>query len=349
MAGVISALGSRPVAARLGCSLFLGGAFVTLVAMLLPHPAEVQEGGYVVIAAFQVLVAAALLTLPMGRVDAWQPWFVAVSGILVVTAAVYMNGERFGGPPLFNEFFYVWPALYAGYFFRATALKSAVALTGIAHAGVLAAIGLDVGHAVTRWLITFSVVAGVALAAHALRRHVDKLVWRLREAMRTDLLTSVLNRRGFEEAFGVELQRLGRTGSPLSVVIGDVDAFKALNDRFGHAAGDAALKAVAGALRGGCRAVDVVARIGGEEFAILMPATRVKDAVATADRLRAAVSANTDPDGVPLTISFGVVTCTDPADADPDRLLRHADAALYAAKASGRDRSVAHADAPVSA
>jgi len=329
------------MAIRLGSSLFLGGAAVTVAVTLLPHPEQVATGGFWALAAVQLAVALGLLLLPSRLTATGLPWIVVIAGVLAVTAAIYLNGERHGGPPLFNELFYVWPALYAGYFFGRRRLAAALAVIAAAYAATLVMIALPMEAALMRWCVTVSVVCGVAGAASALRRHVDRLLQRLREAMRTDLLTEVLNRRGFEEAFGVELQRVARTGRPLCVLIGDVDRFKVLNDRFGHAAGDAALAAVAGALREGCRSVDVIARIGGEEFAILMPAAGLAHGCATADRLRAAVASLHDPAGEPLSISFGVTECPSSAHADPDRLLREADGALYAAKAAGRDRTVA--------
>jgi diguanylate cyclase (GGDEF)-like protein len=333
--GVLAAMRGRPVAVRLGASLFCAGALITVAAMLLPHPAEVDTRGYWVLACAQLALAGALLVLPVGR--RWQPPIVSGAGILAVSAAVYLNGERAGGPPLFNELFYMWPALYAGYFFRRRGLAGALALTAVAYLVVLIAIGTEPQLVLTRWTVTVSVVCGVAIAVFALRRSVDRLVARLRTATRTDLLTDVLNRRGFEEAFGTELARVRRTGEPLALALGDIDRFKALNDRFGHAAGDAALAAVAGALRESSRGTDVLARIGGEEFAIVMPGATLHDARVLADRLRMEVAEVRDPDGTPLTISFGLAECPSAEYADPDRMLREADRALYEAKALGRD------------
>jgi diguanylate cyclase (GGDEF)-like protein len=329
----------RSVEVRLGASLFLGGAVITATALLLPHPPQVDTSGYSLLVVAQVAMAVGLLALPLNR--RWHPPIVAGTGILVVTASIYFNGERAGGPPLFNELFYMWPALYAGYFFHRRALAGALAFTGAGYIGVLAAIGIAPQLAVARWMVTVSVVAGVAVAVFVLRRNVDRLVERLRAATRTDLLTDVLNRRGFEEAFGHELLRTRRTGAPLALALGDIDRFKAINDEFGHAAGDRALAAVASALREACRGTDVLARIGGEEFAVVMPHTGLEEATAGAERLRAAVGSVTDPDGTPLSISFGVAVCASEDEADADRLLSTADQALYAAKAGGRDRVVA--------
>ena len=327
------------MAVHLGASLFAGGAVITALAMVVPHPDEVDERGFWGMAVVQLLFVALLLLKPRGRGDRALPALVTFAGIALVTAAVYFNGESRGGPPLFNEFYYVWPALYAGYFFDARWLAAAMGTTAAAYAAVLLAVDVTQQIAVTRWIVAISSVVGLAAAAHVLRRQRDRLVYRLRQAVRTDPLTTVLNRRGFDEAFGRELERLARTEYPLSVLVGDVDHFKDINDRFGHGAGDEALAAVGETLQEEVRLVDTVARIGGEEFALLLPATDAQGAFEAAERLRAAVSHVRDPEGRGLTISFGAVTCFARCTTS-DELLAAADAAMYEAKAAGRDRTV---------
>ena len=331
--------GDGRTAVHLGASLFAGGALITILAIALPHPAEVDEAGYWAMAAVQLLFVALLLVKPRGRGDRALPALVTFAGIVLVSLAVYFNGERHGGPALFNEFFYVWPALYAGYFFTPRWLAAALAATAGAYGVVLLAIDISEQIAVTRWVVAISSVTGLATAAQVLRRQRDRLVDRLRQAVRTDPLTTVLNRRGFDEAFVRELERLARTDSPLSVLVGDVDHFKGINDRFGHGAGDDALAAVGVTLQEEVRLVDTVARIGGEEFALLLPATDAEGAFEAAERLRAAVSQVRDPEGGRLTISFGAVTCFARCTTS-DELLAAADSAMYEAKAAGRDRTV---------
>jgi diguanylate cyclase (GGDEF)-like protein len=184
-------------------------------------------------------------------------------------------------------------------------------------------------------------VAGVTVALHMLRRHIDRLLGQLRDVARTDALTQLLNRRGFEERFELELERARRTGDPLTLLVGDLDRFKELNDRFGHAAGDATLASVAQTLGASARTIDTVARVGGEEFALLLPATDAEGGLEAAERLRLSVSRTVGEDGAPLTISFGVAQATHD-DETPPSLMLAADTALYAAKAAGRNRSVVH-------
>ncbi len=168
----------------------------------------------------------------------------------------------------------------------------------------------------------------------------------LRRALCQDHLTGVLNRRRFFELGAEECVIALRSGRPLSVAMVDADRFKAINDHFGHAAGDAVLCALASTLRACAReGVDHVARLGGEEFAVLMPGLDAKAAVAAAERLRAAVAGLSVPvhglDGMPaevkFTASFGVAE-TGLGVADANSLLRVADRALYAAKAAGRNQ-----------
>jgi diguanylate cyclase (GGDEF)-like protein len=335
-------LGRQAVRVRIGAFLFLGGAAITAVATVAPHSAQLDMLGFLVVAMLQVVCGLVVLTLPARlRGGSWIPPATVMAGVLAVTAAVYFNGERVGGHPGFNEFFYVWPAFYIGYFFKPRGIAVSVALIGAAYAGVLSAIGATGAQAFTRWIVTLSVVAGVTVALHMLRRHIDRLLGQLRDAARTDALTQLLNRRGFEERFALELERARRTGDPLTLLVGDLDRFKELNDRFGHAAGDATLVSVAQTLGSSARTIDTVARVGGEEFALLLPATDAEGGLGAAERLRLGVSRTVGEDGAPLTISFGVAQATHDHETPPSLMLA-ADTALYAAKAAGRNRSVVH-------
>jgi diguanylate cyclase (GGDEF)-like protein len=164
----------------------------------------------------------------------------------------------------------------------------------------------------------------------------------LRSLTITDSLTGTLNRRGFDERLQAELIRAVRSGEPLSVLMIDVDHFKRYNDEFGHPAGDAALQQAADALRECCRGSDSVSRYGGEEFAVILPATDAGGCESMAERVRLAV-AGLEHVERPITVSVGAATAplsvmTDlPSTATS--LLAAADGALYRAKAAGRDRS----------
>jgi len=157
----------------------------------------------------------------------------------------------------------------------------------------------------------------------------------------TDPLTELLNRRAFDERLRTALASALRYRRPLSLVIADLDHFKRVNDEHGHAAGDAVLREFAGMLRRGSRSVDVVARIGGEEFAIIMPEIGAAHAREYAERLRAETARQLRSEGGAITASFGVAAAAD-VGYDLHRLAEAADAALYRAKKAGRNRVECH-------
>ena len=162
----------------------------------------------------------------------------------------------------------------------------------------------------------------------------DRLTLQLELQAMHDSLTGSLNRRGFNAAIEQEMSRATRYHRPLSLLIVDVDRLKEINDRWGHAGGDQALRAVAATLTGISRRIDRVARTGGDEFALLVPEATMPDALDVAARLHAALGACTH--GIPVTVSVGVASNTDGVDAADD-LIKAADQALYTAKSAGRD------------
>ena len=151
-----------------------------------------------------------------------------------------------------------------------------------------------------------------------------------------DPLTKLVNRREFVRALGSELVRAERTGEQVSLIIADLDHFKAINDTHGHLVGDDVLVSVAGSLTRSVRPFDIVSRIGGEEFAVVLPHTDKREATLVAERVRALVALTGSDDLPGMTISSGVATF--PEDAQSLRLLTmHADDAMYAAKRGGRN------------
>lgn len=156
----------------------------------------------------------------------------------------------------------------------------------------------------------------------------------------TDELTGLVNRRRFLAALEAEVVRARRLGGPLTVVLADLDDFKPINDRYGHHAGDAVLVGFADVIRDHVRDVDVAGRIGGEEFALLLPETDLDGAQAGAERLRGSLAerdlALSDGRVERVTASFGVAQLE--TGQSGDELLRAADAALYRAKAAGKNR-----------
>ena len=170
----------------------------------------------------------------------------------------------------------------------------------------------------------------------ALRR--VSLVERLERMSLVDPLTGLANRRSFDDAIEAELARSRRTGAPLGLVILDVDHFKRFNDTHGHQAGDRVLIAVGAALRRAARREDRPCRIGGEEFAVLLPGADEQGAADVAERIRRIIAALDVPGG-PVTASFGAATAVHGMAAE--ELVAAADRRLYEAKAAGRNRVVA--------
>ena len=184
-----------------------------------------------------------------------------------------------------------------------------------------------------RWLAAQGAIALENARLHAV----------VQEQAVTDPLTELANRRRFMAALATELQRAQRFGESVALVLGDIDNFKVVNDTFGHATGDAVLQAFSDVLRQRVRDIDLAARLGGEEFAILLPETDLVGGERLAERLRDAVERlrlpGTEEMRVSVTASFGVAAY--PESPTPGDLLAAADSALYAAKMRGKNRVVA--------
>ena len=151
----------------------------------------------------------------------------------------------------------------------------------------------------------------------------------------TDPLTGLLNRRYIEERLAEEINRVGRSSDPLSFLMLDVDEFKSYNDRFGHPAGDEALRIVGAILKETVRGADVAARYGGEEFSVLLPETSSTEAKVIAERIRARVEQTVFPDRK-VTVSIGIATLSETIRT-AEELISAADKALYSAKGKGRN------------
>ncbi len=160
---------------------------------------------------------------------------------------------------------------------------------------------------------------------------------RERELARNDALTALLNVRGFYERAAQEIERSHRNGAPLTLAVLDLDHFKDVNDNHGHAAGDRMLVEVAETLKRRLRATDIAARMGGDEFAILMPDTRLAGAGTVLESLRAGIHSVADAHAYPVTASVGACEFLRAPDS-LDTMLAAADSAMYEVKHGGRNR-----------
>lgn len=247
-------------------------------------------------------------------------------GILFVMAAILMGVPR-GRNATDTILFWVIIAFGIQFFVR----------TGMtAHAGIAA---LDVsGFAISIFWVALNiamVLFGVLLGLTFLTAIVGDVIRSLNSESETDPLTGAINRRGFDRLAASYLADPRRR--PVSLVLCDIDRFKRINDAHGHPFGDAVLVEIRHILSMSVRADDVVARLGGEEFAILLPDADLRSAHELAERLRRAIEASRFG-GIAVTASFGVAECLPPESLAS--LTLRADALLYAAKRQGRNRTI---------
>jgi diguanylate cyclase (GGDEF)-like protein len=239
---------------------------------------------------------------------------VVVAAVIAITSVLVGASSTTGGAMLAG-YAYVWITVYSGLLLSHNATRLHSALITVGFGAALLATGLD--EVFTGWLLVSATVwaSGIALS---------RLSERVRRQAETDHLTGLLNRHAFSTAAEREHELAGRSGTDLTVVLIDLDDFKAINDREGHAAGDQLLAELARAWQAALRPADILARHGGDEFALLLPATSADGAEHLLERLRAAH---------PMTWSAGIASW--PRTATLDTALAAADAKLYEMK---RDR-----------
>jgi diguanylate cyclase (GGDEF)-like protein/putative nucleotidyltransferase with HDIG domain len=323
---------------RVLASLYLAGATLVLLTIALPHAADARVPGLLAVAVSAYLIGALMLwrseRLPVRTLPLALAW-----GSVLVTAVAWFAAED----PSPLVFFYLWVFLFSTYFFSTPVALAEMAFAAALFGWLLLERPPEAGPAAW-WSVGVATMSIAAIVTRLIRTHVDGLIAQLSDAARTDPHTQLPNRRGFRELLDRELERARRSGAPMTVLVADLDHFKDLNDRAGQHVGDAVLQQVATLLREGVRRIDVPARIGGEEFAVILPGTDAQAAFAIAERLRCHVRDAFAEATVPITISFGIAS--HPAHAETAAsLVRTADEALYGAKASGRNRSVIYSPA----
>ncbi len=332
------------LAAKAQAYLFLTAGALGALGVLLPHPPRFDELGMLAVQLASMVSALVLLAL-----GARTPrWFTSAGPYLAVlaTSAVLLFTHSDASPYLL---FYLWAVFY-GFYFQSTTGAIALALVATLNyalvlacfrAGLVATPEMGANEDVSAFVLLTGTVAVAGLFIVLLRSRVARLIHQLGEAARIDPLTGLLNRRGFQDAIERELSRAQRNDRPVSVLQADCDLFKSYNIRLGNEAGDAALVRIGRILADDRRQVDMAARIGGEEFAVILPDTDQHEAFLVAERLRMRIGEAFAHEPLPLTVSLGVVT--HPVHAPTSEALQlAAENALYAAKVLGRDRSVLH-------
>ena len=299
-------------------AIFAAASTITLASLLAPHWARVDDLT-IAVAAGMGYPAALLLWFAGGRLPNWALHMVMVAGTTLIGVGVYMAGAGVGSATV--AFLYVFVALYTAHFFRL-----AIAAAHIGYAIVSYAVFLDLVRertAVSEWLFVASIVVATGIAVGRLSAEIRALALR-------DSLTGLRNRRAWEEALPRQMALASRSQKPLCVAVIDVDGFKSLNDRDGHLAGDRVLSEAAAAWAREVRASDMLARYGGDEFALLLPDCTIDRAMEIVGRLEQVCRG--------VTFSTGVARWD--GIEDVESLVSRADDALYLAKSQGGARSV---------
>ncbi len=326
---------TRASMARTAALLSAAAALICIAGVFIPGEAQFDDDVLLATAAAAAVLGVAVL-LAWDSLPAWSMHPVALCAVALSTAAAYGWGSQSAYGPVL----YVWVTLFVFYVFTRGAALVYLALMA---AGYALALVLEdpAENPLDGWIATVGGLLGTGLFVALVRDRLGEVIRRLRDAAHRDSLTEILNRRGFQGVFDTELERARRGDQPLSLIVGDLDRFKRVNDAFGHAAGDDVLRRVAHAIDTSKRGFDSAARVGGEEFAVLAPDCDEHGAYMLAERMRAAVneSLSIQGDDKALTISFGISTFPLHGQS-ADGLLRTADQALYAAKRLGRNRSV---------
>jgi two-component system, cell cycle response regulator len=317
-------------AARVGAAIFGGETLVLLAVAVLPGGQLGPRSLAVPLVCAAVALALLVLANSIGprRLQ-------AATGLGTVLVSLHLWAW---GSALSGEALYLWIALYVAYFFPVGPAAAQFALMAACYLAVLMA-SAPADAVAGSWLTLVAILFPAAVLLRSVRDGVTQLIGSLSEAALTDTLTGLKNRLAFDRELDAELARAERGDLPFSVVIGDLDHFKSVNDRLGHRAGDAALVRVGEVLERHRRTMDSVARTGGEEFTILLPEATEHEAYLVAERLRVAAEKAFAEDVAGLTFSFGVANYPEHGRS-ADAVVEAADQALYAAKALGRNRSV---------
>jgi diguanylate cyclase (GGDEF)-like protein len=296
---------------------------VMIMLVTVSTPGTIVQQGLIVLAGFVLFLvldfAQRLVPVPTPQ---WQALLIVAVNTAMVTMIVHLRGAS-----QFTLAFYMLNVGFATVAFGeqlglATALLSVMAQ-------LMLSLMMNVAP---QPLPETALMLAVLLTLVAILMRIN----RLQKYAIHDAVTGLRNHRYFQVRLRDELKRSERSGVPTALLLLDLDNFKRVNDRFGHAVGDQVLRQVGQVLERSARASDVVCRYGGEELAVILPETAATDAMMVAERLRKAVEQLGEPASQPVTISVGVANYPDHAS-HSDELISVADAAMYQAKGSGKN------------
>ncbi len=315
--------------------LFAAGALSILALHAAPDPDPSDQPALLCVGLVYSVVGIALLvwrSAPDGAISG-----ALTAGILGISLCVGI-----ARPLAMTPLFYAWPMLLSAYALPRThlAINCAAMVGSLALAlGLLAEPANRAGVFVATTIINLVCVIIVL----RLRGMVESLIERLHQSSTRDGLTGALNRRALEDHMALAQRAALRAGAPFSIAVFDLDHFKLVNDRFGHGAGDRVLRRFACLVQQRCRTTDVLGRLGGEEFALVLPGTDIAGARSLCEEIRRDLAVSHSSREPAVTVSIGVASSLGEA---PASLLHAADAALYHAKRNGRNR-VESAPSPV--
>lgn len=320
--------------------MFAAGGALTLAHLALPATGHAHTG-LLIAAACICFALYGVLTVAGRRVPVWSFQIFLTAASLLTALVVYASGDDTSA---YTTFFF-WIAISAFYFFdEAEALEQGVVLLIAIALAIAADPGAIATVPVVNWIFGTCVLAlAGALLGRMGRMRMSSFEDRVSQAARTDQQTGLYNRRGFEEALRAELERAQRTNRSFSVLVADIDGFRRINESFGAHAGDLAFEYIGTIIRRAKRRIDLAARTGEDEFALLLPETDEHSAYIVAERVRHELRSSFIAEPVPLTISIGVVNWP-VHQGTPRGLLTAGQQALLLAKELGGDHSAMYGE-----
>jgi diguanylate cyclase (GGDEF)-like protein len=312
-----------------GVAMFVLGSATLLATLPMPDPNTSDHPAIIVIAVLSIIGAVFVGLLRPGR--RWVSRIAVVYGILLVSALMAVTRPIEATP-----FFYLWPMVFSAYFCSRREVAADLALMWVT-LGLALFIWSHDPMKLGMFIATGLSVTLTTLVVKLLADHVSMVISQLVRAADTDYLTGLRNRRAFDLEFRRQCDRALRSDVPLALAMFDLDHFKQINDRHGHAAGDRVLCDFGSLLQRELRGGDTLARVGGEEFAVVLFGGGLDDGIAFAERIGSELSRRSGSEGPALSASAGVAELT-AEQRTPESLLLVADRALYAAKAAGRRR-----------
>jgi diguanylate cyclase (GGDEF)-like protein len=313
----------------IGVAMFLLGSTTLLATLPLPDPNTSDHPAIKLIAA--LLAVGALFVWLVRPSRRWVSRVAVVYGILLVSALMAVTRPIEATP-----FFYLWPMVYSAYFLSRREVVVDLVIMWVTLGLALFVWSVDPMKPVLFMGVGVSVTL-TTVVVMLLGEHVSAVIGQLAKTAATDYLTGLLNRRAFDEEFLDQIDRAQRNQLPLALALFDLDHFKQVNDRLGHAAGDRALCDFAALLERELRGGDTLARIGGEEFAVVLFGVDLQAACSYAERIGGELLERLEAGEPALSVSAGVAVLCELQDT-ASTLLVAADRALYGAKTAGRCR-----------